>query len=72
MRPLQRVSFPKTPPPSTPNEDFDFQFESPSISNEEKNVPPTGDGRIQENEGIEEVSNTHHRQQLERHHTSRN
>ena len=58
LRPQKMFSFPKTPPSPTPDDDFNFQFKSPSISNEENNVPSAVDGEIQENERIEEVSNT--------------
>ena len=47
---------PSTPPPPITNDDFDFQFESPSLSTEINSVPPTTDGGTQENETTQEMS----------------
>ena len=47
---------PTIPPPPIANDDFDFQFESPSLSTEINSVPPATDGGTQENETTQEMS----------------
>ena len=47
---------PTIPPPPIANDDFDFQFEPPSLSTEINSVPPATDGGTQENETTQEMS----------------
>ena len=56
---LQKIAFskiPPTPPPPIANDDFDFQFESLSLSAEINSVPPATDGGTQENETTQGMS----------------